>query len=317
MCTAIFRKGISPLFGRTLDVEYERDEQIIVTPRSFSFKFLHEENASVHPSFVGIGCVIDGVPLYFDALNECGLAAAGLSFPEFTEYHPKRKHYHNVAPYEFIPFVLSECKTVKQVKKLLENTNVTSDAFSKAVPPSPLHWIIADKNGEAVTVESTASGLSVSENPLGILTNAPDFGYQMTNLCNYMSLSPVQPQNTLFKGVDLSPYSRGMGFLGLPGDFSSVSRFVRAAFLNSCVKGLSADADSEISAFFHVTDGVTVPYGSVENENGKMTYTLYTSCMDLKSLEYLYTTYENRSVIRFGIKDRPLDGKTLTCYPLK
>ena len=317
MCTAIFKKGVNPLFGRTLDVEYERGETLIVTPKSFCFEFLHEKNVSSHPPVMGIGCVIDGVPLYFDALNEHGLAVAALSFSGYAEYREKRKYFHNIASFEFIPFVLSKCKTVKQAKGLLEKTNITPDAFSHTLPPSPLHWLIADKSGEVITVESTKSGLSISENPLGILTNAPDFSYQMTNLCNYISLSRTQPENTTFEGIVLSPYSRGMGALGLPGDFSSTSRFVKAAFLNSCVKCQNGNTDSEINAFFHVTDGVTVPYGSVENENGEITYTLYTSCMNLNSFEYLYTTYENRSVKRFCGKDLPLDGDILVLYPLK
>lgn len=111
----------------------------------------------------------------------------------------------------------------------LERINLVGTPFSDAMPAASLHWIIADKS-EAIVAESTATGLHIYDNPAGVLTNNPPFEMQMQNLSNYISLSPSQPENTFAPDVPLAAYSRGMGALGLPGDLSSQSRFVRAAF---------------------------------------------------------------------------------------
>ncbi len=308
MCTAVSINGERPLFGRTLDVDCSYGESVITTPRNFRFEFLHEKSEKSHLAMIGIGCVRDGVPLYFDAMNESGLSAAGLNFTLSAKYHPIADGLHNVASFEVIPWVLSQCRTLSEVKELLKSTNITADNFSTDLPSTPLHWIIADKTG-AITLESVSSGLEIYENSFGVLTNEPPFKYHATHLSDFLQLTPNAPQNNLCREVDIVPYARGMGAMGLPGDFSSSSRFVRAFFVKSHIE--TSPGSDEINRFFHVMNSVSVPFGCSKNERGQNMYTLYASCANAESLSYHFATYDNRRIRSVTLTDELINGASI------
>ena len=177
-----------------------------------------------------------------------------------------------------------------------------------------LHWIIADKN-EAITLEAVREGLRIYENPAGVLTNNPPFDEQMFALNNYMHLSPKEPQNHFSSALPLRPYSRGMGALGLPGDLSSQSRFVRVAFTK--MNAVSGDAELEsVSQFFHILGAVEQQRGCCEVENGAFEITLYTSCCNADQGIYYYTTYDNHQITAVDMREENLDGEKLVRYPL-
>ena len=144
-----------------------------------------------------------------------------------SDYKKIEEGKENVSPFEFIPWVLGQCSTVDEAKKLLKNLNLVNINFSDELPLSPLHWLLADKE-QSIVVESTKEGLRVFDNPVGVLTNNPTFDYQLFNLNNYRVLSTRTPKNNFSDQIELDIYSRGMGGIGLPGDLSSVSRFVKA-----------------------------------------------------------------------------------------
>lgn len=314
MCTALSLKGSTHLFGRTLDLEYSYNEEIIVTPRRFCLEFLHEKSTKDHPAMIGVGCIFDGTPLYYDAINEAGLAVAGLNFPDNAVYHPKRNGFRNIASFEVIPFVLSHCKTVREAKQLFKNICITPEDFSKTLKSTPLHWIIADKE-ESIVIESTKDGLFVYENPFGVLTNNPPFPHQLTRLADYAHLSSRDPVNTLSPETPLSYYSRGMGGIGLPGDFSSFSRFVRTVFLSNHAT-LPTERTGEISQFFHIMDGVSIPKGCVRTSEDKDVLTYYTSCADTQAGVYYVSTHENRRIRALSLSAVPLDTDTLYAVPI-
>ena len=174
MCTAISLEKKYPVFGRTLDVDCSYNENIIAVPRKCRLDFRYEAPLESHPAIMGIGCACDGIPLYFDAVNEAGLYAAGLNFQASAVYHPMKKDKRNIASFELITWVLSSCETLACAKKLLQNANITNDSFSPELQPTPLHWIISDKTG-SITVESVSSGLKIYDNKFGVLTNEPPF----------------------------------------------------------------------------------------------------------------------------------------------
>lgn len=315
MCTAVSDHGCCHLFGRTLDIECSYGEVATVTPRNFRLDFLHEKSVLTHPAIMGIACIRHDVPLYYDAINETGLAVAGLNFPSNAVYHAPKCGMHNVASFELIPWILSQCETLPKAIKLLQSTNITGDCVSAEMPATPLHWIIADKTG-AVTVESVASGLAIYENPFGVLTNNPTFPYHQTNIANFMHLDSRPSQNNLCPKLEITSYSRGMGALGLPGDFSSSSRFVRAVF----AKNHTACANTERSAvgrFFHVMDSVCVPSGCVKTDEDKDVRTVYTSCANTDTFTYYFTTYSNRRIRAVHVRDARLDTRELLSFPLQ
>lgn len=314
MCTAATYHTKDHYFGRTLDYEVSYGEEVVVTPRSFPFRFRHMGSLPRHYAIIGMATVAGEYPLYYDATNEKGLSMAGLNFPGNADYKPLAEGKDNVATFELIPWILGQCATVQEARAHLDRMNLANTPFSPQFPVSPLHWIIADRDC-AITVESVREGIRIYDNPVGILTNNPPFDYQMTNLANYMSLSTEPPENHFSDRLSLTPYSRGMGMLGMPGDLSSASRFVRAAFTK--LHSVSGTSESEsISQFFHILGSVAQQRGCVHMGEGKYEITIYTSCCNTDRGIYYYTTYENSQITGVDMYRENLEGQTLSRYPL-
>ena len=314
MCTAITFQTKHHYFGRNLDLEYHYRETVTITPRNYCLKFRHAGEIPSHYAIISMATIEDDYPLYYDATNEFGLSMAGLNYPHFAVYQTLSQHKTNVAPFEFIPWILAQCKTVLEAETLFNTTNLADIPYSEKYPLTPLHWIISDKS-KSIAVEPTANGLEIYQNPIGILSNSPGFDYQMYNLANYLNLTSQWPQNRFSDDINLKPYSAGMGAIGLPGDLSSVSRFVRAAFtkLNSVC---DEDENSSISQFFHILDTVAQQSGCVQ-VNGKLEKTIYSSCCNTDTGVYYYTTYENRQITAVSLYGVDLNCNQLFSYPLR
>ncbi len=314
MCTAATYKTKDHYFGRNLDLEYSYNESVTVTPRNFVLNFKKVPALEKHYAMIGMAAVMNSYPLYYEATNEKGLSMAGLNFPGNADYKPEAEGKDNVTPFEFIPWILGQCADVSEARVLLERINLVDICFSPELPLATLHWIISDRE-ESITVESVKDGLKVYDNPVGILTNNPTFDYHMTNLCNYMSLSTEAPVNSFSDKVKLETYSRGMGAMGLPGDLSSASRFVKAAFTK--LNSLSGDSESaSISQFFHILGSVAQQRGCVHMGEGKYEITIYSSCCNTDKGIYYYTTYENSQITGIDMHHENLDSALLISYPI-
>lgn len=314
MCTAATYKTKDFYFGRTLDYEYSYSEEITVTPRNFPLSFRGVGTLDSHYAIIGMAHVADDYPLYFDAMNEKGLAMAGLNFVGYADYKEPVQERDNVTHFEFIPWILAQCASVKEAKERLEQINLTNTPFSEELPPAQLHWIIADHD-EAITVESVREGIRVYPNPVGVLTNNPPFDEQLFQLNNYMRLSRKTPENHFSDKLSLQAYSRGMGALGLPGDLSSQSRFVRAAFVK--MNSVSGVSESEsVSQFFHILGAVDQQRGCCDVGDGKFETTIYTSCCNTDKGIYYYTTYDNHQITAVNMHKEKLDDVFLVRYPL-
>lgn len=315
MCTAATYQTKDLYFGRTLDYLFSYGEEVVITPRNYPFSFRHMPGTDSHFAMIGMAHVAENYPLYYDAVNEKGLCIAGLNFPKNAVYHKPVSGRLCFAQFELIPWLLSRCSTVREARTFLADLVLTDESFAGQLPPSPLHWIIADAS-EAITVESVADGLKVYENPVGVLTNNPPFDRQLFNLNNYMNLSPKQPKNCFSDQLSLSTYCLGMGALGLPGDLSSMSRFVRAAFTK--MNAVSGDSEEEsVSQFFHILGSVDQQRGCSIDENGKYEITLYTSCCNAAKGIYYYTTYNNHQITAVDMRRTDLASAQLARYPLK
>lgn len=314
MCTAITYQSKDHYFGRTLDYEISFGEKIVITPRNFKYKFRKIGEFSKHFSMIGMGIVQNEYPLYFDAINEMGVGMAGLNFPDNAHYFAEANDKENIAPFELIPWILGQCDSVLKAREILKNTNIINIPFSDELALSPLHWMIADKN-ESIVVECVKEGMRIYDNPLGVLTNNPPFDMQIFNLNNYMKLSRYTPKNAFLKDHDLDVYSRGLGGMGLPGDLSSMSRFVRATFVkeNSVC---DESEESSVSQFFHILGSVEQQRGCVSIRNSDYEITRYTSCCNLERKIYYYTTYNNPRVIALSLNKENLDSESLIVYPL-
>ena len=314
MCTAITFENKDFYFGRNLDLEYSYKEEVTVTPRNYPFRFRRVGEAAKHYAMIGVAYIQENFPLYYEATNEAGLSMAGLNFPGNADYKPVAEGKDNVAPFELIPWILCDCATLAQAREKLDRLNLAAIPFSDELPLSPLHWIISGREG-SLTVESVREGLKVYDNPVGVLTNNPGFEYHMTNLDNYMSLSAEPPVNHFCDKLKLEPYSRGMGAMGLPGDLSSASRFVKAAFtkLNSCCGPSESES---ISQFFHILGSVDQQRGCVHMGDGKYEITEYSTCCNVDKGIFYYTTYENSQITAVDMNRENLEGCELSAYPL-
>lgn len=312
MCTAATYKTKDFYMGRTLDYEFSYGEEITITPRNYPFKFRYTGEDSSHYAIIGMAHVTDDYPLYYDAVNEKGLGMAGLNFVGNAVYGEPVDGSKNVAQFEFIPWILSKCGNLDEARKALSTLKLVGTPYSDNFPAAKLHWIIADKSG-AITVESVAEGLKIYDNPVGVLTNNPPFDRQMFMLNNYMHLSPKQPKNMFPENVGLETYSRGMGALGLPGDLSSASRFVRIAFVKT--NSISGEGENDsVGQFFHILGSVDQQRGCCEVAEGKYEITIYTSCWNADKGIYYYTTYTNHQITAVDMHRENLDGTSLVRY---
>lgn len=313
MCTAITFRTRDHYFGRNLDFEHGFGEAVVITPRNYPFAFRKSAPMLSHYAIIGMAVVDKGYPLYFDGTNEKGLSMAGLYFPENAVYLPEKPGAYNITPFEFIPWILGDCQNISQAKDKLSNLNLIDIPYSKEYPLSPLHWIIADKDASLV-VEPTDDGIKIYENPIGVLTNNPPFDFQLHNLTQYLNITREEAVSRFAPNYALTPYSRGMGGIGLPGDHSSPSRFVRAAFvkLNSVCRDTEA---ASICQFFHILGSVVQQEGCVRVGNA-FEKTIYTSCCNTDKGIYYYTTYANSQITGISMRNSNLDSTKVEVFPL-
>lgn len=316
MCTAATYKTKDFYFGRTLDYDFSYGDEVTITPHNYPFIFRYAGRLDSHYAIIGMAHVADDYPLYYDAVNDKGLGMAGLNFVGNAVYQEVAEGKQNVAQFEIIPWVLAQCADVHEAKELISRMNLVGTAFDDKLGTARLHWMIADRNS-AITVECMADGIHVYDNTVGVLTNNPPFEYQMFMLNNYMHLSTEQPVNSFSDKVELKTYSRGMGALGLPGDLSSASRFVRAAFTR--LNSVSGDGEEEsVSQFFHILGSVDKTRGCCRLKgegNPKYEITYYTSCCNADKGIYYYTTYDNHSIMAVDMHREKLEGDKLVKYP--
>lgn len=315
MCTAATYYSKDHYFGRNLDLEFSYNETVTIMPRNYKFPIRHQNDLASHYALIGMAYVVDDYPLFYDAINEKGVGMAGLNFPDNADYKAMKDDKDNITPFELIPWILGQCASVKEARVLLDKINLINENFSAKLPLSPLHWMISDKT-ESIVVEQTIEGLRIYDNPVGVMTNNPTFDIQLFELNKYMSLSAEPSQNTFAKGLLLNQYSRGMGAIGLPGDLSSSSRFVKVAFTR--MNSISGETELEsVSQFFHILSSVDQQRGCVHLGGDAYEITIYTSCCNLDKGIYYYNTYENHQITAVDMHKTNLDATELTTYSLR
>ena len=314
MCTAITYNTKDHYFGRNLDLEYSYKEQVVITPGNYVFTFRKAGVLRSHYAMIGMAYVVDGYPLYYEATNEKGVSVAGLMFAGNACYPEPAEGKDNIPPFEFVPWILTQCKDMQGVRKLLKRVSLVNSSFSEELPLTPLHWMISYKE-ESLVVESMQDGLHVYENPVGVLTNNPPFPIQLWNLNNYMGMTRETPENRFSGRLPLATYSKGMGALGLPGDLSSASRFVRAAFvLHNSLCGESEE--ESVGQFFHILTAVEQQKGCVRVKEEEYEVTAYSCCCNTDKGIYYYTTYGNRQITAVEMIKEDLEGSSVISYSL-
>lgn len=317
MCTGLILQANdgNHLFGRNMDIEFSFNQSIIFLPRNY--KGVNTETGrEVTPKYaiLGMGTIFNEYPTFADGFNEKGLGVAGLNFPQYAYYPAEREEGKiNVPQYDFILWLLANFSSVEEVKETLKNTLIVDERISKNVPNSTLHWIVTDTTGKSIVVEQSKEGLKVFDNNVGVLTNSPTFDWHLTNLHQYLNMNYNQIATSQVGDESLKALGVGTGLVGLPGDFTPASRFIRVALLRDAMIKNNKDGIN-IVEFFHILNNVAMISGSVLTEAGKNDLTQYSSCMNLEEQTYSYNTYENNQINVVDMKKEDINGTEMKTY---
>jgi len=314
MCTAVCYRSSASYFGRNLDLYRGYGERVVITPKNYEINMRCGKPIKSHYAMIGMACIADDFPLYYEATNEKGLSMAGLNFPGNAVYCHFADGKNNVAPFEFIPWILAQCSCINEAKELLGKINLVGIDFSEQFPLSPLHWMISDKKG-SIAAEPLKDGLKIYDDPYEVLTNNPPFEFHQTNVSHYMGLGSGHAVSQFRESIPVNNHSLGMGALGLPGDFSSVSRFIRALFVKE--NSVSEHTEqSDVNQLFHILNSAAMPKGCVRAVDG-FEYTRYSSCCNADRGIYYYTTYDRLGIRSVNMHDVDLNQSHLYAYDIE
>lgn len=253
-----------------------------------------------------------GRPFFVDGLNEKGLHVGLFYFPGYAEYQSiaAADEVRALAPFELGGFLLGTCANVSEAVEAARGVRVGAVVFKEFGFVPPVHFIVNDASGRSVVLEHVGGELKVHRNPLGVLTNSPAFDWHMTNLSNYMNLTVSDVPRLDFDGLELKSLGQGAGLLGLPGDFTPPSRFVRAVVFSRSSLPVNTTREGVLQAF-HILNQFDIPRGAARSaEKGKPVadYTLWTSASDLKNLRYYFRTFDNSRIRMIELRSIYLDS---------
>jgi choloylglycine hydrolase len=319
-CTGIklIAKDGSLVHGRTLEFGIQVDISALVIPRGYSFKGTTPNGAGLsYTSKYGVvGAMAFDDPALMDGLNEKGLAVGTFYFPGFAGYTQITSENQSKAlsPVEFPNWILTQFATVEEVRVALQNV-VIAPTITKAwgPTPAPFHYIVFDKAGRGLVIEPIDGKLVTYDNKLGTFTNSPTFEWHMTNLRNYINLTPFNAKPVTINGVTFAPFGQGSGMVGMPGDFTPPSRFVRAAIFSTTAIP-SQNAEQTIFQLFHILNQFDIPLGAAQTKEGDVIYsdeTQLTCARDPQALKYYYRSYNDQSIKMIDLNQFDLDAKAI------
>lgn len=326
MCTAIGWQGKHFMFGRNLDLEYGFRERVTQVARGSLLRFAAMPPARTAYAMLGMAAEDGGFPLFAEAVNERGLCAAGLYFPHSARMRAAGDIQgaggaaeekaaaagRAVAPHEMVAALLAHCADTRQARAFLQGAEVVSIPY-KNYPVPALHWLVSDRFG-CFVIEPVEGGLRLYDDPAGVLANEPPFPFQMQNLHAYRHLTAAEPACGF--GMPLKALYHGTGGVGLPGDATSPSRFVRAAFYRANSRPFAeagegegrgegedeADvAEQDAAQMFHMLSAVEMVKGGVLTEEGRPCYTRYACCIDADAGVYYLKRYGSLGAEKFTL----------------
>lgn len=316
-CTGIALKAQdgAVVYGRTMEWgSFDLNSQVVIYPRGYDFT-AHTPDKTPglkwKSSFGFVG--LDGLDaeVTLDGMNERGLAVGGFYHPGFAEYQkysPERAG-ESMGPGDVIAYLLSTCATVDEARAAIDKVSVTPVIAPPIGIPPPAHFIVIEPSGRAIVIEYIKGEVVVFDAPLGVITNAPTYDWHEINLRNYLNLSAVSLPSKKIADMNFAPLGGGSGMIGLPGDFTPPSRFVRAVAFTKTARP-TPDGGETVYELFRILDNFNVPLGAAEGEGeaatkGMRSSTIWTTAWDTKSKVLYYHTQNNRRVrkVDFGKTD--------------
>lgn len=304
-CTAfkLVAKDGGVVYGRTMEFGFDVKSDVAVVPAGTEISGSLPDGGKgiIYTTKYGmVGATAVGLPVIVDGINDRGLAVGLLYFPGYASYPdatPENKS-RAMAPHELGNWILGNFASVDDVKAALKDVVLVPVMVEAIKQPAPVHFIVYEPSGKAIVIEPLEKTLKVFDNPLGVLTNSPNFEWHTTNLRNYMNLMTRNAPALDLKGVRLAQFGQGSGMLGLPGDATPPSRFVRAvAYSQSAIPAETAK-DAVLQAF-HILNAFDIPVGVVREEHqGELhtDYTVWSSVANLRDLTWSFRTYNDQSI---------------------
>lgn len=307
MCTGIMLKAKddSIIHGRTVEFGITIDTTIAVVPRGYEFTGQTPlgEGLKYAARYAAVGAIAFTDVKLMDGMNEAGLAVGAFYFPSFAEYTTVTAENQNkgLSPGDFPNWLLTQFTTVDEVRGAVQNkaaviTPTVIQGWGTEVPP--FHYVVYDKTGASIVIEPVGTELIIHDNPLGVITNSPPFDWHMINLRNFIALNPRNVPPVKLAGETFQQLGQGSGMLGLPGDFTPPSRFVRAvAFSATAIP--SETADKGIEQVFYILNNFDIPVGNARAEAGGIVhtdYTMLTVARDPQCLRYYYKSYDDQTI---------------------
>jgi len=313
--------------ARTLEFGIDLESNVIMVPRGYSRTGTTPDGKpgkTWTSKYATLGANALGMPILIDGLNERGLAVGLFYFPTSAKYQPYAAGDadRTVAPWELGSYILENFATVDEVRANLPNIVVPGVVLAAWKFSPPAHYVVHDATGKSIAVEYTDGKLNIYDNPLGVMTNSPNFGWQMTNLRNYVNFSLKDLPPVKVGSVTLVPFGQGTGMLGLPGDFTPPSRFVRAVAFSQSVLPSQTGYEAVLQAF-HILNDFDIPKGSSrapeKDAQGNIVadHTIWTSASDLKAKRFYFRSYENSEIRMVDLTKQKLDGKSIVTWSMK
>lgn len=310
------------IYCRTMEYSFPLQSDLLVVGRDTPYTSTLSMKWKTKYGFVGMNQCL-APQLVSDGMNEKGLVVGSLYLLGFAHYEAEdpTKKDHTLGPWELASYLLGKCATVDEVKQEIGNLLVAHVPFPYVKDfILPLHYYVCDREGKMLVIEYLAGKAHLLDNPIGVLTNAPPLSWQLINLTNYINLSPVNVPQLDLKNFAVKNHSEGSGLLGLPGDYTPTSRFVRAAFFSHWAQ-CQKDADSCVALGFHILntfdifDGIVRAKESCQSAHADITE--WSIVHDRTSLKSYFRSYESLQIQMVDLKKLPFERPGFSMIELK
>jgi penicillin V amidase len=300
--------------ARTMDFTVNLGAKPVFIPRHYHFDLEFDQNGyETKYSFIGASRFVEKYILS-DGFNEQGFGIAVLYFDPKAKYSESTEASKmNFEASELVAWALGNISSVDDFAKKLSSINLVNSQNKFLQINVPLHWIITDKTGKTAVLEITSSGYHLYDNEVGVMTNSPDFNWHLDNLAHYNHLQPTEAKSKTYGKYVAKLDGPGFGAVGLPGDFTSASRFIRATFIKSYMEPAVNITDG-IRNISYILNSVNIPKGIKINSNGLSDYTQYTAIMDLTNHKYYFKTYDSLSFQEFTLTEELLEQEEVSHF---
>jgi len=317
------------VYGRTMEWgAFDLNSRVAIIPRGYAFSGLTPEGDNGKTWEAKYGAVaLDMLEhdWFADGMNEAGLAVGLFYHPGFAEYpaYDPKQADKTISPMDVVGYLLTQFATIEEVRKGLEGVRIANVLEALVGIPDSAHWMVTEPSGASIVIEYAKGEVQFFENRLGVITNAPTYDWHTTNLRNYINLSPVALPTISLEEMDFAPLGAGSGMIGLPGDYTPPSRFVRAVAWTQTARSTPTSGETVYESL-RILDNFNLPLGAAEGSGnsgsdlleGMRSSTIWTSAWDLEEEALFFHTQHNRRLRKVSLDNVDFHREGIMHFPL-